>query len=216
MKLLIRRPRWWLYITFRCQTCRNCSWRHHYIHSLSHHLPPRHVLFISSVHIGVTTIKNPFFLPSSRSSLDAEFVSNIRFLQMSPLLYEIYIERTKARTFLFIQIQKVHRSQLPPPPSWVQALYLETSVEPEAKETSIHKASKQQMASTGNLPLERLHCCLHIFLNSFELYQNACLFLPRSTLKRQRKANCKALTGKLRKKGQTQLVSFSNKLQLSK
>lgn len=96
-----------------------------------------------------------------------------------------------------IQIEKVHRRQPPPPERGSSPLPWD-SIEPEAKETSIHKASKQQMASTGNLPLERLHCCLHIFLNAVCLYQNSCLFLTRSPQKRQRKATCKALNRRLK------------------
>lgn len=132
-------------------------------------------------------MKNPFFL-----LLDEQIFSNI-YAQISPLLYKIYIkyQRTEcSHVQRTIQIQKVHRRQLPPPERGSSPLPWD-SIEPEAKETSIHKASKQQMASTGNLPLKRLHCCLHIFLNPFCLYQNACLFLARSTQKRQRKAKCK-------------------------
>lgn len=133
--------------------------------------------------------------------LNKQIVSNI-CEQMSPLLYAIHTKYTKNRMFPCStpdsHSESAWRTAPTPPQERSSSPLPWDSIEPEAKETSIHKASKQQMASTGNLPLERLRRCLHIFLNSLRLYQNACLFRSRSTQKRQRKATCKALNRKLR------------------
>lgn len=61
-----------------------------------------------------------------------------------------------------IQTQKVQHRQPPHPREGFKPFTLRQRWA-WGKETGVHEASKQQMASTGNLPLERLHCCLHTF-----------------------------------------------------
>lgn len=164
----------YLCITFRYQSW-NCSvfLKASQPEKLHHrHAPPSCVLFFAAICVfmgGRGHNRQESLLPSLERILwlKAQIVSDFLSDTSKCRLYrKTFTSNTKrlecSHIKATIQTQKVQHRQPPHPREGFKPFTLRQRWA-WGKETSVHEASKQQMVSTGNLPLEKLHCCLHIF-----------------------------------------------------